>query len=445
MKDGTMFGTLPSYADVNYWAEHPTIRLRTADGEQTYAVLAAFYAKVYDQEDSGVFRYSKISTEIYSVYLKYIAPEDIHVYSIDEVMIDVTAYLETYHTTARELVMTMILDVLKTTGITATAGIGSNLYLCKIAMDILAKHVQPDRNNVRIAELDERSYRRLLWDHRPLTDFWRVGRGMNRRLEEHGLYTMGDIARCSIGKPGDYYNEALLYKLFGVNAELLIDHAWGWEPCRISDIKAYVPDTQCVSSGQVLQCPYSYDKARLVVREMADAVAMDLLEKHLVTDQITLTIGYDIENVASGNYRGAVQKDAYGRMIPKHAHGTVTLLRKTSSSRAVMDAALRIYEDKVNPSLTVRRITITANRLESEVTAQNAPAPMEQFSLFEDLAVKEQAAQAEKEKMDRERKIQTAMLSIKQKFGRNAILNGTSYMEGAIARERNGQIGGHKK
>ena len=390
-------------------------------------------------------KYSKISTEIYRVYLKYIAPEDIHVYSIDEVMIDVTAYLETYHMTARELVMTMILDVLKTTGITATAGIGSNLYLCKVAMDILAKHVQPDQNNVRIAELDEKSYRRLLWDHRPLTDFWRVGRGLSRKLEEHGLYTMGDIARCSIGKADDYYNEPLLFKLFGVNAELLIDHAWGWEPCRMSDIKSYVPETQCVSSGQVIQCPYPYDKAWLVVREMADAVAMDLLEKELVTDQITLTIGYDIENVVSGAYRGAVQKDTYGRMIPKHAHGTVTLPRKTSSSRSLMDAALSIYDNKVDPALTIRRITITANRLESEASAQSVPEPMEQFSLFEDSAAKDEAAQAEKEKQERERKIQTAMLNIKQKFGKNAILNGTSYMEGATARERNGQIGGHKK
>lgn len=389
-------------------------------------------------------KYSKISTEIYSIYLKYIAPEDIHTYSIDEVMMDVTAYLSTYHMTARELTMTMILDVLNATGITATAGIGSNLYLCKVAMDIMAKHIQPDKNGVRIAELDEMSYRRLLWDHRPLTDFWRVGRGLSRKLEENGLYTMGDIARCSIGMPYEYHNEALLFKLFGINAELLIDHAWGWEPCEMRDVKSYVPETQCVSSGQVLHCPYSFEKARIVVREMAVAVAMDLLEKKLVTDQLTLTVGYDIENVTSGAYHGEIKKDAYGRSIPKYAHGTVNLLRKTSSARSITEAVLGIYDEKVNPALTIRRLTITANRLEREASAKNAPQPMEQLSLFEDPTAKQQQAEAEQAQLERERKIQEAMLGIKQKFGKNAILNGTSYMEGATGRARNGQIGGHK-
>ena len=308
-------------------------------------------------------KYIEVSMQIYGIYLKYISPEDIHTYSIDEVLMDVTGYLETYRTTARELAKTMILDVLHMTGITATAGIGSNLYLCKVAMDMMAKRVPPDENGVRIAQLDERSYRALLWEHRPLTDFWRVGRGYAKKLEEHGLYTMGDVARCSIGKPNEYYNEGLLYKLFGVNAELLIDHAWGWEPCRMADIKAYRPETNSISSGQVLQCPYPYDKARLVVREMAEAVALELLEKRIVTDQLTLTVGYDIENTASGSYRGETVLDPYGRKIPKHAHGTATLGQKTSSVRRIVDAVLGVYDEKADPKLTVRRLTVTANRL----------------------------------------------------------------------------------
>ena len=261
--------------------------------------------------------YMQVSTQIYRIYLKYIAPEDIHVYSIDEVMMDVTNYLQTYHMTARELAKVMISDVLHTTGITATAGIGSNLYLCKVAMDIMAKHVQPDKDGVRIAALDEMSYREQLWAHRPLTDFWRVGHGYAKKLEAIGIYTMGDVARCSIGKPNKYYNEELLYRMFGINAELLIDHAWGWEPCRMQDIKAYRPETNSICSGQVLQCPYSFEKARLVVREMAEAVALDLLEKKLVTDQLTLTVGYDIENTAGGSYHGEIVTDRYGRKIPQ--------------------------------------------------------------------------------------------------------------------------------
>ena len=389
-------------------------------------------------------KYIQISTQIYNVYLKYIAPEDIHVYSIDEVMMDVTSYLETYHMTARELAKAMILDVLRTTGITATAGIGTNLYLCKVAMDIMAKHVAPDEDGVRIAELDEMSYRRQLWAHRPLTDFWRVGRGYAKKLEAIGIYTMGDIAKCSIGKLNEYYNEELLYQMFGINAELLIDHAWGWEPCRMQDIKAYRPETNSISSGQVLQCPYPYDKARLVVREMAEAVAMDLLEKRLVTDQLTLTVGYDIENTAGGNFRGEIVTDRYGRKIPKHAHGTANLPRKTSSVRSITDAILGIYDGKVNPKLSVRRITITANKIVSEDDVpQEAEAPV-QFNLFDDIAAQEQQHKEEEIRLERERKIQEAMLGIKKKFGKNAILNGGSYLDGATARERNGQIGGHK-
>ena len=389
-------------------------------------------------------KYIQISTQIYNVYLKYIAPEDIHVYSIDEVMMDVTSYLETYHMTARELAKTMILDVLGTTGITATAGIGTNLYLCKVAMDIMAKHVAPDENGVRIAELDEMSYRRQLWAHRPLTDFWRVGRGYAKKLEAIGIYTMGDIAKCSIGKPSEYYNEELLYQMFGINAELLIDHAWGWEPCRMEDIKAYRPETNSISSGQVLQCPYPYDKARLVVREMAEAVAMDLLEKRLVTDQLTLTVGYDIENTAGGNFRGEIVTDRYGRKIPKHTHGTANLPRKTSSARNITDAVLGVYDAKVNSKLSIRRLTITANRLVGEDTAQQEPEAPVQFNLFDNIEVQEQRLQEESAQLERERKIQEAMLDIKKKFGKNAILNGGSYLDGATAKERNKQIGGHK-
>lgn len=389
-------------------------------------------------------KYIQISTQIYNVYLKYIAPEDIHVYSIDEVMMDVTSYLETYHMTARELAKAMILDVLRTTGITATAGIGTNLYLCKVAMDIMAKHVAPDEDGVRITELDEMSYRRQLWAHRPLTDFWRVGRGYAKKLEAVGIYTMGDIAKCSVGKPSEYYNEELLYQMFGINAELLIDHAWGWEPCRMQDIKAYRPETNSISSGQVLQCPYSFEKARLVVREMAEAVALDLLEKKLVTDQLTLTVGYDIENTAGGSYHGEIVTDRYSRKIPKHTHGTANLPRKTSSARNITDAVLSIYNAKVNPSLSIRRLTITANRLVGEDTAQQEPEAPVQFNLFDNIEVQEQRLQEESAQLERERKIQEAMLGIKKKFGKNAILNGGSYLEGATAKERNKQIGGHK-
>lgn len=386
--------------------------------------------------------YLEISTKIYAVYLKYIAPEDIHVYSIDEVFLDVTQYLSTYHLTARELAMQMILDVLRTTGITATAGIGSNLYLCKIAMDIVAKRIQPDRNGVRIVELDELRYRKLLWTHRPLTDFWRVGRGMARKLESCGLYTMGDIARCSLGGPEDYYNEELLYRLFGVNAELLIDHSWGWEPCTIADVKAYRPEHQSIVSGQVLQDPYPVQKAKLVTREMGDALALDLVEKGLVTDQLTLTVGYDRENlldpVRRTAYHGPVTTDPYGRAIPKHAHGTVNLDSHTSSTRAILDAVLSLFDRIVDPTLLVRRLTISANRvlLETEVSR----TACQQLDLFTDFAAEEDS----RERTQRERQIQEAMVAIRKKHGKNAILKGTDLEEGATARERNQQIGGHR-
>lgn len=392
-------------------------------------------------------RYMEISAEIYEVYLKYIAPEDMHVYSIDEVFIDATGYLKTYGLTARELAMKMILDVLKTTGITAAAGIGTNLYICKAAMDIWAKHVPADENGVRIACMDEMSYRRLLWSHRPLTDFWRVGRGYAKKLEEKGLFTMGDIARCSLGKPADYYNEDLLYDMFGVNAELLIDHAWGWEPCTIKDIKAYKPENSSVVSGQVLQCPYTFDKARLVVREMADMLALDLVGKKLVTNQIVLTVGYDIDNlkdpVLRKKYCGEVSTDRYGRAVPKHAHGTVNLKDYTASAKQIMEAVTGLYEQITDEELLVRRLSMAANHVIPEDEARGE-VQYEQLDLFTDYAAVQREKQKAEEELAREKKLQQAMLDIKKKFGKNAILKGMNLEEGATARERNQQIGGHK-
>ena len=384
------------------------------------------------------------STKIYSVYLKYIAPEDIFPYSIDEVFMDITNYLDTYRMTARELTRTIILDILKTTGITAAAGMGTNLYLAKIAMDIVAKHVQADKDGVRIARLNEMTYRRLLWDHRPLTDFWRVGRGYAERLEAHGLYTMGDVARCSIGKPGEYHNEELLYKLFGVNAEILIDHAWGWEPCTIADVKAYKPEHKSIVSGQVLQCPYDFYKARLVVREMADALALDLVDKGLVTNQLVLTVGYDRENLDDPSrrqsYHGPVTTDRYGRKIPKHATGTENF-PYTSSANDLLRAVTALYDRIVDPNLLIRRLSISANKLLPEADAPKEEA--EQLDLFTDYAAKEQREQADEAAYARERKIQEAMLGIKKKYGKNAILKGMNLEEGATAKERNQTIGGH--
>lgn len=391
--------------------------------------------------------YMEYSTKIYNVYLKYVAPEDIFPYSIDEVFMDVTDYLQTYRMTARELAMTMIQDVLKTTGITATAGIGTNMYLCKIAMDIVAKHIEPDKNGVRIAELDEMSYRRKLWSHRPITDFWRVGNGYAKKLEEHGLYTMGDIARCSIGKPNELYNEELLYKLFGINAELLIDHAWGYEPCTMEQVKAYKPETNSVSSGQVLHCPYDYEKAKLIVKEMTDQMVLDLVDKGVVTDQLVLTIGYDIENLSNPNlknqYKGEITIDRYGRKVPKHAHGTANLKKKTSSTRLITNAVMDLYDRIVDEHLLVRRITITANKLVDEKSVKQENE-YQQLDLFTDYEAQRKKQAEEKEKLERERRMQEAMLSIKKKFGKNAVLKGMNLEEGATAKDRNEQIGGHK-
>ena len=388
-------------------------------------------------------QYMEVSARIYNVYLKYIAPEDIHVYSIDEVFMDVTHYLDTYGVTARELARTMILDVLNTTGITAAAGIGTNLYLCKAAMDILAKHEPADEYGVRIAELDEQRYRRLLWEHRPLTDFWRVGRGYANRLAEQGLYTMGDVARCSLGRAGEYYSEDLLYRMFGKNAELLIDHAWGWEPCTISDIKAYKPAVNSLCSGQVLHCPYSAEKARLITKEMTDQLVLDLVDRELVTDQLVLTVGYDIDNVKNGTYRGEVRTDHYGRQVPKHAHGTVNLERHTSSANRIRKAVDGLYERIVDPHLLVRRITLTANRIlrTFEVPGE---ASFEQLDLFTDYVERKKQREREEASLERERKLQQAVLSIKKKHGRNAILKGMDLEDGATAADRNRQIGGHR-
>ena len=386
------------------------------------------------------------STKIYRVYLKYVAPEDIYPYSIDEVFIDVTHYLDTYNMTARELTRTILLDVLKTAGITAAAGMGTNLYLAKVAMDIVAKHVPADEYGVRIAELDEMSYRRLLWSHRPLTDFWRVGRGYAGKLEAHGLYTMGDIARCSVGKPGEYHNEELLYKLFGVNAEILIDHAWGWEPCTIADAKAYKPEHKSIVSGQVLQCPYDFDKARLVVREMVDNLALELVEKGLVTDQLVLTVGYDRENLddpgRAARYKGPVTADRYGRSIPKHAVGTEHF-PYTSSASGLLRAVTALYDRIVDKELLIRRLSLSANRLLDEASAPKEDGA-EQLDLFTDYEAKEKQEQADKAAHARERKIQEAMLGIKKRYGKNAILKGMNLEEGATARERNQTIGGHQ-
>lgn len=390
--------------------------------------------------------YMDYSTRIYNIYLKYLSAEDIHVYSIDEVFMDVTDYLSLYQMTARELAMTMIREVLYTTGITATCGIGTNLYLCKVAMDIVAKRVEPDHDGVRIAELDEFSYRQLLWSHTPLTDFWRIGHGYAKKLQEVGLYTMGDIARCSLGRPNDYHNEELLYHLFGVNAELLIDHAWGWEPVTMPLIKAYRPESSSLGSGQVLQCPYSYEKAKLIVREMADLLVLDLVEKGLVTDQIVLTIGYDRESLDGEygkTYHGPVTTDHYGRKVPKHAHGSIHLGKYTSSTKLILDKVSELYEQIINQKFLVRRVSITANHV---VCESNIPEETcyEQMDLFTDYEKLEAEQQKEKEALAQEKKLQHAMLDIKRKFGKNAILKGMNLQEGATTIERNRQVGGHK-
>ena len=386
--------------------------------------------------------YIEVSTKVYQNYLKYIAPEDIHVYSIDEVFMDVTAYLHSYKMTAHQLAMKMIRDVLATTGITATAGIGTNMYLAKVAMDIVAKKMPADKDGVRIAELDEMSYRRELWDYRPLTKFWRVGRGIAEKLAVYGIDTMGKIARMSI------QNEGLLYRLFGVNAELLIDHAWGWEPCTIEAVKAYRPETNSFSSGQVLQEPYTFKKARVVIREMAEGMALDLVSKRLVTDQLVLTVGYDAECLTRPEirekYHGEITTNHYGKPVPKHAHGTFNFERPTSSSRLIMDGATELFDRCVNPDLLIRRLNLTTNHVVSEASVSAQDCAPQQLDLFTDYEALEKQRQEEQAKLDKERRMQEVQLKIKKRFGKNAILRGLNFEEGATAKERNKQIGGHK-
>ena len=386
--------------------------------------------------------YIEVSTKVYQTYLKYIAPEDIHVYSIDEVFMDVTAYLHSYKMTAHQLAMKMIRDVLATTGITATAGIGTNMYLAKVAMDIVAKKMPADKDGVRIAELDEMSYRRELWDYRPLTKFWRVGRGIAEKLAVYGIDTMGKIARMSI------QNEGLLYRLFGVNAELLIDHAWGWEPCTIEAVKAYRPETNSFSSGQVLQEPYTFKKARVVIREMAEGMALDLVSKRLVTDQLVLTVGYDAECLTRPEirekYHGEITTNHYGKPVPKHAHGTFNFERPTSSSRLIMDGATELFDRCMNPDLLIRRLNLTTNHVVSEASVSAQDCAPQQLDFFTDYEALEKQRQAEQAKLDKERRMQEAQLKIKKRFGKNAILRGLNFEEGATAKERNKQIGGHK-
>ncbi len=386
--------------------------------------------------------YMEVSSRVYQTYLKYIAPEDIHVYSIDEVFMDVTNYLDNYKMTPHELAMTMIRDVLKTTGITATAGIGTNMYLCKVAMDIVAKHIPADKDGVRIGELDEMSYREKLWNHKPLTSFWRVGKGTANRLAQYGIDTMGKLARMSL------HNEELLYKLFGVNAELLIDHAWGYEPCTIDMVKAYKPENNSFSSGQVLQSAYDVRKARVVVQEMAEAVALNLVSKRMLTDQIVLTVGYDIESLTNpairDQYHGEVTTDFYGRKVPKHAHGSENIGRQTSSTRLITEAVLALYDRIVDPHLLVRRLNLTTNHVvyEDTVSHQQQPTQLDLFTDYEAIQAKEQR---EQEELDKERRMQEVQLAIKQRFGKNAILKGMNFQEGATAIERNAQIGGHRE
>lgn len=384
--------------------------------------------------------YIEYSTRIYQVYLRYIAPEDIHVYSIDEVIMDVTSYLATYKMSAHELAIKMIREVLAETGITATAGIGTNMYLCKVAMDIVAKKMPPDKDGVRIAELDEMSYRRQLWEHTPLTDFWRVGRGIANRLAPYGILTMGDIARCSIE------HEDFLYQLFGVNAELLIDHAWGWEPVTMDYVKSYRLEAKSISSGQVLTCAYTTVQARNVVLEMADSVSLDLIEKRIVTDQLVLTVGYDIESLTNpeirAKYHGKIKTDHYGRQVPEHAHGTINIEHPTSSGKILIEKVAELYDRIINPDLLVRRLTLSINHLihEEDVKAKSQSLQLDLFTDYDELKRQQEAEEAE---LAKERRRQEAVLKIKKMFGKNAILKGLNYTDGATQRDRNQQIGGH--
>ncbi|MBO4876788.1 MAG: DNA methylase [Ruminococcus sp.] len=390
--------------------------------------------------------YMTISARIYTIYLRYVAPEDIHVYSVDEVFIDATGYLRTYHCTAREFASMLVHEVLDETGITATAGIGTNLYLCKVAMDVLAKKIPADKDGVRIAELDERKYRETMWEHTPITDFWQVGKGTARKLAEYNMRTMGDVARCSLGGEYDWYSPKLLYKLFGVHAEILIDHAWGWEPCGMKEIKSYRPTNRSLSSGQVLPEPYETDGGRLIVREMTDLLVLDLVEKGMVTDQIVLSIGYDRENTGNERriegYTGGYVLDPYGRTIPKPSHGSVRLGEYTSSTKLIMQAVCELYDSIVEDGLLIRRINVAANHI-IPMTELKEPENI-QLDFFTDFEETERARQRKKAADEREHSLQSALIGIKDRYGKNAVLKGMNLLKGARTIERNGQIGGHR-
>ena len=426
-------------------------KVREVNSERRYKALGhVFNGKSYDDTElqkhpeyeldyivatPQMKKYMKYSTDIYNIYLQYFSPEDIYVYSIDEVLIDITHYLKTYNMKATELVTKVINDVYDKTKITATAGIATNLYLCKVAMDIVAKHTKPNEKGVRIACLDEMMYRKKLWEHRPLTDFWRVGKGYAKKLEQNGMFTMGDVALCSVN------DEDKLYKLFGINAELLIDHAWGYEPCTIESIKSYKPNTKSISSGQVLHCPYNYDKTKLIIKEMTELLVLDLVDKHLVTNQIVLTVGYDIDNINNKdiNYTGEITIDRYGRKIPKHAHGTINLEHKTSSTKIITEAVMKLYDRIIDKRLLTRRINITANNVIDEEKAEREDR-YEQIDLFNNYKEVEESKSKEK----KERNLQRSILDIKKKYGKNAILKGMNFEEGATTIERNEEVGGHK-
>ena len=445
-----LFEVVQRLREVNYERQmkSPSRRLTGKSVSDTELKEHPDWAVDYIAAPPRMAHYIDVSSKIYGIYLKYIAPEDIHVYSIDEVFMDVTDYLKSFKKTAvstsspaHELAMTMIRDVLGQTGITATAGIGTNLYLCKVAMDIVAKKAPADKDGVRIAELVEMSYRKLLWDYRPITKFWRVGKGIAEKLAVYGIDTMGKVARQSVK------NEELLYRLFGVNAELLIDHAWGWEPCTMDMVKAYKPENNSFSNGQVLQSAYDFRKARVVAQEMAENMALDLVSKRLVTDQIILTVGYDRESLTNpdirARYHGEVTTDYYGRQVPKHAHGTANLSRQTSSTKLITEAIVDLFDRIVNKDLLVRRLNLTVNHVVNEADAnrRTTPTQLDLFTDYEELARQQEAEKAE---LDKERRIQEAQLAIKQRFGKNAILRGLNFEEGATAKERNEQIGGHK-
>ena len=428
-------------------------RVKEVNSERKYTVLGhKFTGKSYNDDELKTHKdyeldyiiapprmnkYMKYSIDIYNIYLKYFSPDDICVYSIDEVFIDVTKYLPTYKMKPSDLATKVIHDVYTQTGITATCGVGTNLYLAKVAMDIAAKHVKPNKFGVRIACLDEQMYKQQLWSHRPITDFWRVGKGIAKKLEQNHMYTMGDVARCSIN------NEDKLFKLFGINAELLIDHAWGYEPCTIESIKSYIPTTNSLNSGQVLHCPYNYEKTKIIVKEMTELLALDLVDKHLVANQLVLTIGYDVNNLKDSyiEYNGEITIDRYGRNIPKHAHGTQNLDHYTSSSKIIGEAVIELFERIINKKLLTRRIYISANNLISEAEAEiKEKQSYEQIDLFTDYS----EVQKKREKEHKEHELQKSILNIKKKYGKNAILKGMNFQEGATTIDRNSQVGGHK-